>query len=86
MGPKRDVIGGLDRSSTCARTNISPFITSRRALRGIWEKGKKLNSDVNDPKYADFYGPATLFNPFEAKDRIPTYTEFMDEMVICKCF
>ncbi|MGA7719690.1 MAG: alpha-L-fucosidase [Ignavibacteriaceae bacterium] len=84
MGPKRDVIGEL---AEAARAQGLIFGLSSHRAEHWWYmgEGKKLNSDVNDPKYADFYGPATLFNPFEAKDRIPASTEFMNDWLLRCC-
>lgn len=57
MGPHRDVIGELD---TATRNAGLVFGVSSHRIEHWWfmNGGKKFESDVNDPKYADFYGPA----------------------------
>ncbi len=57
MGPKRDVIGELAQA---ARRQELIFGLSYHRLENWWffDQGKKFDSDVQDPAYADFYGPA----------------------------
>ena len=57
MGPKRDIIGEL---SEAVRKQGLIFGLSSHRIEHWWfmNNGKKINSDVNDPRYADFYGPA----------------------------
>jgi len=48
-------------------------------------EGTKFNSDVNDPKYADFYGPAKVHDPFDtakAKNRQIMTPEFMNDWLM----
>lgn len=57
MGPKRDLIGDLAKA---VRDEGMIFaVSSHRAEHWFFmEGGRQFNSDVNDPAYADFYGPA----------------------------
>ncbi|WP_346316384.1 alpha-L-fucosidase [Chitinophaga sp. YIM B06452] len=57
MGPKRDIVGEL---ATAVRKQGLIFGLSSHRIEHWWfmNGGRKFNSDVNDPKYADFYGPA----------------------------
>jgi alpha-L-fucosidase len=57
MGPRRDIIGELAKA---VRKNGLIFGLSSHRIEHWWfmNGGRKFDSDVNDPKYADFYGPA----------------------------
>ena len=57
MGPKRDLIGDLAKA---VRDEGMIFaVSSHRAEHWFFmEGGRHFPSDVNDPTYADFYGPA----------------------------
>ncbi|HEX5172409.1 MAG TPA: alpha-L-fucosidase [Cyclobacteriaceae bacterium] len=57
MGPKRDIIGEL---ADAARKEGLVFGLSSHRIEHWWfmNGGRKFDSDVNDPVYADFYGPA----------------------------
>lgn len=57
MGPHRDIIGELD---TAVKKAGLIFGVSSHRIEHWWfmNGGRKFNSDVNDPVYADFYGPA----------------------------
>lgn len=58
MGPKRDIIGELAASTRAAGMVFG--ISSHRAEHWwFMNGGREYDSDVNDPAYADFYGPAT---------------------------
>jgi len=57
MGPKRDIIGEL---ADAVRNRGMIFGLSSHRIEHWWfmNNGRMINSDVNDPAYADFYGPA----------------------------
>lgn len=58
MGPKRDIIGELAQSTRAAGMVFG--LSSHRAEHWwFMNGGRAFDSDVNDPQYADFYGPAT---------------------------
>lgn len=56
MGPKRDIVGEL--ATSIRKQGMIFGLSSHRAEHWFYfYNGKLFNSDVNDPKYADFYGP-----------------------------
>ena len=57
MGPKKDIIGEL---ATAAKSQGMIFGLSSHRIEHWWflQGGRKFESDVMDPKFADFYGPA----------------------------
>ena len=57
MGPKRDIVGEL---SVAIRKQGLHFGASSHRAEHWWfyNGGMKFDSDVRDPKYASFYGPA----------------------------
>ena len=57
MGPKRDIIGEL---SEAANKQGLIFGVSSHRIEHWWflNGGRTFNSDVNNPAFADFYGPA----------------------------
>ncbi len=57
MGPKRDLIGDL---ASAVRAEGLHFGASSHRAEHDWffDGGRTFTSDVNDPKYASFYGPA----------------------------
>jgi alpha-L-fucosidase len=59
MGPKRDVLGEL---ATAVRAEGMHLGASSHRAEHDWffDGGRHFASDVNDPKYAAFYGPAQL--------------------------
>ncbi len=59
MGPRRDIIGDLSKSVRAAGLHFG--VSSHRVEHDFFMgPGRKIKSDVNDPKYADFYGPAQV--------------------------
>jgi alpha-L-fucosidase len=59
MGPKRDLVGDLAKA---VRTEGLHFGASSHRIEHDWflDGGRKQPSDVNDSKYAAFYGPAQI--------------------------
>ncbi|MEM2562138.1 MAG: alpha-L-fucosidase, partial [Candidatus Bathyarchaeia archaeon] len=57
MGPKRDIVGELAKA---VREEGLAFGVSYHRAEHWWffEGGMHFNSDVRDPRYYDFYGPA----------------------------
>src|SRR5512138_222290 len=57
MGPHRDVIGELGKAVRAhgLRFGVSSHRVEHDFFMGV---GRKIPSDVNDPQYAAFYGPA----------------------------
>ncbi len=57
MGPQRDVIGEL--AAAVRQQGLNFGLSSHRAEHWwFMNGGRKFNSDIQDPAYADFYGPA----------------------------
>lgn len=82
MGPKRDVIGELAKA--CQKQELIFGLSSHR-IEHWWfmGNGTTFNSDVNDPEYADLYGPAKLFNPFDPTAKAPQMSaEFMNDWLL----
>jgi alpha-L-fucosidase len=81
MGPKRDIIGEL--AEACRNQGLIFGLSSHRIEHWFFMgEGRKINSDVDDPAYEDFYGPATAINPFDPKDKIPMTIEFMNDWLL----
>jgi alpha-L-fucosidase len=59
MGPRRDLVGEL---ATAVRAEGLHFGASSHRIEHDWfmNGGREIPSDVNDPKYAAFYGPAQM--------------------------
>jgi len=59
MGPHRDVIGDLSKAVRAEGLHFG--VSSHRVEHDFFlGVGRKIPSDVNDPKYAAFYGPAQV--------------------------
>ena len=57
MGPHRDLFGDLAKSIRAEGLHLG--VSSHRVEHNFFlESGRKIESDVNDPQYAAFYGPA----------------------------
>ena len=57
MGPKRDTLGELSQAIRAEGLHFG--LSSHRAEHNFFlDGGRAIRSDVNDPKYASFYGPA----------------------------
>jgi alpha-L-fucosidase len=60
MGPKRDIIGEL--AAAVRKEGLVFGLSSHRAEHWFFMNGgHAFNSDVQDPQYEDFYGPAWLY-------------------------
>jgi alpha-L-fucosidase len=59
MGPKRDLVGDLAKAVRAEGLHLG---ASSHRIEHDWfmDGGRNLSSDVNDPQYADFYGPAQM--------------------------
>jgi alpha-L-fucosidase len=73
MGPKRDIIGEL--TYAVRKAGMVPGVSSHRAEHWwFMNGGRQFDSDVQDPGFADFYGPATPItdqetNPLDHRPR-----------------
>ncbi|MGY3052993.1 alpha-L-fucosidase [Pedobacter sp. UYEF25] len=87
MGPKRDVIGEL--STSIRREGMIFGLSSHRAEHWyFFHNGRDIKSDVNDPQFEDFYGPAasgedsletTKISPVFLNDWLLRNTELVDK-------
>jgi alpha-L-fucosidase len=73
MGPRRDVIGELAKAVRAEGLHFgaSSHRVEHNFFLGV---GRRISSDVNDPKYAAFYGPA--HNWLEARQGTPLSNDF----------
>ncbi|GAO41904.1 putative glycosidase [Flavihumibacter petaseus NBRC 106054] len=82
MGPHRDVVGELAEATRKAGL---VFGVSSHRIEHWWfmNGGRKFDSDVNDPAYADFYGPAReegeTMSPEYMNDWLLRCTELVDK-------
>ena len=59
MGPKKNIVGELREE--CEKQGLTFCGSSHRAEHYFFMNlGREFDSDVNDEKYSDFYGPAVL--------------------------
>jgi alpha-L-fucosidase len=62
MGPRRDLIGDLSKAIRAQGLHFG--LSSHRAEHNwFFDGGRSFDSDVNDPRYADLYGPAQVRLP-----------------------
>ena len=77
MGPKRDIIGEL--SVAVRKQGLIFGLSSHRIEHWFFmNNGRTINSDVNDPAYADFYGPA------RGENEQPSI-EYMNDWLLRNC-
>ncbi|HHY83201.1 MAG TPA: alpha-L-fucosidase [Clostridiales bacterium] len=83
MGPKRDVIGEL---ANAVREQGMIFGVSSHRAEHWWFMGEGMNfdSDVRDPEYADFYGPAMPQPRDNYMDSTPDQ-EFLEDWLMRTC-
>jgi alpha-L-fucosidase len=61
VGPKRDLVGELAAAVRAAGLTFG--VSSHRAEHWwFMNGGRQFDSDVNDPQYVDFYGPAVVID------------------------
>jgi len=77
MGPKRDIVGEL-AEATRRRSMVFGLSSHRAEHWWFMNGGKKFDSDVQDPQYADFYGPAQPDNTQPNK-------AYLDEWLVRTC-
>lgn len=75
LGPKRDLVGELAQA---VRQQGLVFGLSSHRAEHWWfmNGGRQYASDVNDPTYADFYGPAT---PMDGDPHLLNTTPYPDQ-------
>jgi len=80
MGPRRDVIGELAQA---VRSEGLVFGLSSHRAEHWWfmNGGMKFDSDVQDPKYADFYGPAQPDNTSPDDEYLSNWLARSSELV-----
>jgi alpha-L-fucosidase len=74
MGPHRDLMGDLEKE---VRTEGLYFGASSHRIEHDWfmDGGRKVASDVNDPQYAAFYGPAQI----QLQDKVEAHNSNLAE-------
>ncbi len=92
MGPHRDVAGEI--KSACEKQGLVYCASNHRAEHYFFmNMGRTFDSDVNDEKYADFYGPAyyskgfhsfMLTSPSNVRVDPPT-EEFLKDWLVRNC-
>lgn len=86
LGPKRDLIGEL---ATATRKEGLVFGLSSHRAEHWWfmNGGREFDSDVNDPAYQDFYGPATPMNGDAHKLDVQPYpdTAYLQDWLLRTC-
>jgi alpha-L-fucosidase len=82
MGPRRDVIGELAKA---VRAEGLVFGLSSHRVEHWWffDQGKTFDSDVRDPAYTDFYGPAVDQKTSEAQQTPPDRAFLEDWLARC---
>jgi len=77
MGPKRDTTGELAQA-TRERGMVFGLSSHRAEHWWFMNGGRKFDSDVHDPQYADFYGPAQ-------PDGTQPNKAYLDEWLVRTC-
>lgn len=72
-GPRRDLIGAFAKAARAEGLHFG--LSSHRAEHDwFFDEGRKIPSDVNDPRYLELYGPAQL--RLSGKDDADLYGDF----------
>jgi alpha-L-fucosidase len=83
MGPKRDVLGEL--AQAIRKEGLVCGASSHRVEHWwFFDAGMKFDSDVRDPRYAAFYGPAKDQKAAEDQREPPT-REFLEDWLVRSC-
>ena len=92
-GPKKDIIGLLKKA--VEKQGMTFCASSHRAEHYFFmNMGRTFDSDVNDERYADFYGPAVYTREFDgeqmSKTTADTYStgpdkEWLDDWLVRTC-
>lgn len=78
MGPKKDIIGEL--KTACEAENLTFCASSHRAEHYFFmNMGRTIDSDVNNPEYEDFYGPAYYSKGLHSHDLHATTADTFTE-------
>ncbi len=86
MGPQRDLVGEL--AEAVRREGLVFGLSSHRAEHWwFMNGGRQFDSDVQDPRYADFYGPAALVegDPTRLDSRPFPDQAFLDDWLARTC-
>ena len=85
MGPKRDVTGEL--AGAVRRQGMVFGVSSHRAEHfWFFDGGRKFPSDVQDPAYADLYGPAeTSPEDWHSTEQNPPSSQYMADWLARTC-
>lgn len=76
MGPHKDIVGELKRA--CEEQGLTFTASTHRAEHFFFlNMGRTIDSDVNDERYADFYGPA-CYRPELGGQELHTYSNIVD--------
>ena len=71
MGPKRDVAKEL--KAACEKEGLTFCASTHRAEHYFFmNPGRGYDSDINDERYADFYGPAVELKDLSGKNMTPS--------------
>jgi alpha-L-fucosidase len=83
MGPKRDIIGEL--AAAVRQQGMVFGVSSHRAEHWFFMgEGKHFDSDVRDPEYDDFYGPAKSFPRDNYMDSTPDQ-DYLEDWLVRTC-
>lgn len=93
MGPCRDIVGEI--KNACEENGLTFCASSHRAEHYFFmNTGRTCDSDVNDEKYADFYGPAYYSKEFDSdimnETTADTYStgptkEYLEDWLVRTC-